>query len=387
MKFIFSIFFLIIFSASVSAQNISIYGYFEPQFAGFKIKKDFLQINSNKLRIDLSSEISDKVSFGANFDYITYHGQTAYEILNYLPESVTKEIPDDLKPLYILPFKNRNFLDNAYLKLSFKSFDITVGKQQISMGTGYTWNPTDVFNVKNVFDPTYEQPGHNSIRIDIPIGLKYSIVALYAPANIWRNSGKLIKFKGKSGHFDYSFIFIERMWTFTDYLTFQSTVQKRRLFGGDLAGQLFGLGVWAEAAFNRMRVTRNFWEVVAGADYTFDSGTYLMFEYYRNTLCKTNYRKYNITDWMRYISAEVKAVSRDNLFIYVNHPATDLINTGCYIISSLNDLSVAVVPLVIYNVFENVDLTLFGNFYTGKKGTTYSSSLGNGGLIRLRYYF
>jgi len=369
------------------AQETELFGYFEPQIMGFKLKNEFLQLSSNKLRIDLKADFSDRASFGANFDYITYHGKVIFQMLDFLPASVTKDIPDSLWYLYTLPFKDRNFLDNAYLRMSFKYADLTIGKQQISLGAGYAWNPTDIFNFKDVLDPTYEQPGHNAVRLDIPIGLKYKMLFIYSPENNWRNSAKLIQFKGGFRHFDYSLIAIERNWIFYNYYTFQPIIQKRNLFGGDFAGEIFGAGIWGEIAYNRMEITENYWESVFGIDYTLDSGTYIMSEYYRNTSGKTDYKKYDLNDWIRYISAETKTISRDQFYFYINHPTTDLLNTGCSVIFNLNDESIAVVPSVVYNIFENVDLTFFGNFYIGRSGTTYASNMGNGGLARARVYF
>jgi len=373
--------------ANLYAQKLEVYGYFEPQLMGIAIKGNFYQLHSNKLRVDLKAKVGDNVTFGANFDYITYHGKTKWNILDYLPESVTAVVPPTTVPAYNFVYDNRNFLDNAYLKLSFKFADLTLGKQQISLGTGYAWNPTDVFNIKDLLDPTYEQPGHNAIRFDIPLGHRYNLVVLYTPEDEWENCTKLLRLKGGILHFDYSFIVIERPWTFTDYLTFIPLVQKRQLFGADMAGQVLGLGVWGEVAYNRMEVTEDFWEAVVGLDYTFDPGTYVLCEYYRNTLGKADYRQYDLNDWMRLIMAETKALSRDQLYAFVNHPATDLLNIGCSFIASLSDGSVAIVPTVMYNIYENVELTFFGTFYTGREGTAYASNLGNGGIIRARVYF
>ena len=44
-------------------------------------------------------------------------------------------------------------------------------------------------------------------------------------------------------------------------------------------------------------------------------------------------------------------------------------------------------PMLSYNIFENVDLSIFGNVYFGKDGTAYAKNLGNGGVLRARVYF
>ncbi len=369
------------------AQKVDIYGYFESQFMPSVLKDEFYQLTTNKLRVDLESSPAGQVTFGANFDFISYFGRKEWNILDYLPGSVTKVIPQKQRRFFNLSYNDTIFLDNAYLKLSFRFVDLTLGKQQISLGTGYAWNPTDLFNFKDLLDPTYEQPGHNAIRVDIPIGNRWEVVTIYTPEGRWGNSGKLIHLKGGMEHLDWSVIGIEKEWTFTDYLTSTSLIQKRKLLGGAFSGELFGLGVWGEVAHNDMGKTNDFWESLIGLDYTIRSGTYLMGEYYRHSLGKTDYREYNLNDWMQLITGEKKAISRDQAYVLIRHQATDLINIGCSVMASINDGSVGVVPTLSYNLFENVDLFTYLNFNLGREGKSFGKSWGNGGMLRLRVYF
>ena len=389
LKYSLSILFICLFFSHTVAQDtpVEVLGYFEPQLAGFSVNSEFLQLWSNKLRIDLQSSLSDRVSFKANYDYITYHGAATYYILDYLPDNIKTALPPGSRDIYTMTFSNRNFLDNAYLKMAFDDYDITVGKQQISPGTGYAWNPTDIFNIKNVLDPTYEQPGVNAVRMDIPFGKNNNLTLLYNPGHNIKDSGKFARLKWKMGHFDFSVIGGERSWSFTDYYTLIKNTELRRISGGDIVGEFAGIGVWAEAAYNSMEISKDYFEGIIGLDYTFENGWYFLSEYYRNGQGKKDYKAYNFNDWMRGFSSEIKALSLDQWFIYTAYPATDLLTVGGSIISSLNDGSMAVVPTVVYNFDDNMDITIFGNFYIGTEGKTYSSLMGNGGLLRARYYF
>jgi hypothetical protein len=299
-----------------------------------------------------------------------------------------------MESFYVLPFSDRHFLDNAYIKIAFKHFDLTVGKQQISLGTGYVWNPMDVFNVKDYLDPTYEQPGHNAIRLDVPLGTSYTLTALFSPDDTWRNSAKLIQLKGRISHFDYSLIAIEKAWRFHDYLQFDyenmnflELPEKRQLLGVSTAGELLGLGVWAEYAHNWMENTKDFYELVVGTDYTFDFQTYVMVEYYRNTLGKTDYEDYNLNDWMRMLAFEQKSISRDQVYAFIQHPATDLLSIGLSSIYSISDNSLALIPTLNYSFSDNVEIFAYLNFNFGKEGKFFAKNMGNGGLIRARVYF
>ena len=387
--------FLFLMCGYLAAQEkVEIFGYFESQFMGTEVKSDFYQLYSNKLRIDLKSDLTDNITFAANFDYITYHGKKEWNILDFLSADILAQVPVGMESFYVLPFSNRSFLDNAYFRLSLEHFDLTVGKQQISLGTGYVWNPMDVFNIKELVDPTYEQPGHNAVRLDVPIGNAYTFTALYSPDDTWQNSAKLVQLKGRISHFDYSLIAIEKAWRFHDYtqfdyerMNFLELPERRRLLGASTAGELFGMGVWAEFAYNWMESTENFYELVIGTDYTFDFQTYVMLEYYRNTLGKTDFEQYTLNDWMRLFAAEQKTISRDQVYVFIQHPATDLINLGIQGVYNISDHSMALVPVLNYNLSENIDIMAYLNINFGKEGRVFSKDMGNGGMLRARVYF
>jgi hypothetical protein len=381
-------------SILIAQDKLEIFGYFESQIMGAKVKDEFLQLFSNKLRVDLKSSLSKNITFAANFDYITFHGKTEWNILDFLAPNVVSEVPEGMEAYYVLPFSNRTFLDNAYIKIAFKPFDLIVGKQQISLGTGYVWNPTDVFNVKDYLDPTYEQPGHNAIRLDIPLGTSYTLTTLFSPDENWEDSAKMIQLKGRISRFDYSFIAIEKAWRFHDYtqfdagsMNFLELPEKRQLLGVSTAGELLGLGVWAEYAYNKMETTKDFYELVVGTDYTFDFQTYVMVEYYRNTLGKTHYEDYTLNDWMRLMAMEQKAISRDQVYVFIQHPVTDLLNAGISSIYNISDNSFALIPTLNYSLSDNVDIFAYLNLNFGAEGKAFAKNLGNGGLIRVRVYF
>jgi len=393
--FIILLIFLFTSLTPIWAQNgVEIFGYFESQIMAAEIKKSFNQLYTNKLRVDFEYHPSDRISFGANFDYITYHGKTEWNILQFLSTKVVTSIPQELRGYYIMPFTDRIFLDNAYLTFHLHWLDLTFGKQQISLGTGYVWNPLDVFNIKDVLDPTYEQPGHNAVRFDIPLSSRYTLTALYSPEDTWQNSAKLIQLKGGISHFDYSLLAIEKQWIFHDYTHidiaaqyFTSCPQQRRLLGASTVGELFGLGVWAEYGYNFMETTKNYHELVIGLDYTFDFQTYVMIEFYQNTLGKTDYRDYTINDWMRLFATEQKTISRNQVYVLFRHPVTDFIHLGLSAIHSISDGSLALVPMFTYSFSQNVDIMSYVNVNFGKKGAAYSPLQGNGGLLRARIYF
>jgi len=385
---------LLFAAAPLPADEVELFGYFESQFMGARLVGDFHQVFANKLRVDLQSKLSDRVAFGANFNAVTYHGRTLWNILDYLVDDVTAPVPSALRPLYSLEFSDRSWLDNAWMKLSFPAFDLTVGRQQISMGTGYVWNPTDVFNVKDMLDPTYEQPGHNAVRLDIPLSPSSSATLFYSPEADWSSSARMARFKSRLGRFDFELTAVARDWIFPDFTRFDPAAgafagapQSRRLIGGATAGELLGLGVWAEFAWNDMSAGKDFSELVAGADFTFDFQTYVMVEYYRNSLGKTGFRDYDLNDWMRYFTAVQKAVTRDQLYVLARHPVSDLVDLGLFGVAGLSDGSVTLAPTLQASLSDDVEVFAYLNINIGRKGAVFGSNQGQGALLRARIYF
>jgi hypothetical protein len=166
-----------------------------------------------------------------------------------------------------------------------------------------------------------------------------------------------------------------------------SSENRRRLFGGDIVGELFGLGVWGEFGYNRIRNEKNFSEIDAGFDYTLDNGIYILGEYYHNERAKSDHKDLDLGDWLRYLAAEIKTITRDNLYLYVDYPLTDLIHINNSVVGSLNDYSFALIPGANYSFRENIEIQLFINLSLGEDLKSYTHEQGQSGLLRMKIYF
>ena len=386
---------------AAAQEPVTLFGYFESQLMGARVNRQFAQLQSNKLRLDLEGELGASVRFGANINFISYHGKTEWPVLELLPEAVQQEAAvlhlfgQEVNP-YVLPFVNRQYLDNAFVKLVFSNLDLTIGRQQLSFGTGYAWNPTDIFNSKDLMDPAYEQPGHNALRLDWPLSNLMTVTAVYVPEAQWKQSTKLMQIKASIGHFDLALIGAEAAWQPHDYTQlslssitpgFLQLEDRRRMAGINLAGELLGLGVWAEAAHHQMTIAKSYEDWLVGMDYTFDGGQYVMAEYFHSGLGRSNKNQYTLNDWMRFLSAEQKTMARAQLYVMAQFPVTDVMKAGLSAIAILSDGSTAFLPTLNWTLLENVELTAYGNVYVGHEEAAYHPGLGSGGMVRVRVYF
>ena len=80
----------------IAQDKLEIFGYFESQIMGVETRGDFYNLFSNKLRVDLRSELTENITFAANFDYLTYHGKTEWNILDFLAPNVVSEVPEGM---------------------------------------------------------------------------------------------------------------------------------------------------------------------------------------------------------------------------------------------------------------------------------------------------
>ena len=384
----------------VAQEKATLFGYVESQFMAARIAGTTAQLFSNKLRLDLSGQLGS-VDYGANINFITYHGQTTWPLLDLLPSSVRGQaVSLDLMgqeiDFYQLPFEDRQELDNAFIRLSLAGLDLTLGKQQLSFGTGYAWNPTDLFNTKDLMDPAYEQPGHAALRVDWPLSSRTLLTAVCAPENEWEASTKLVRLKTTLGRFDVAVLAAAAAWQPRDYTQFNGDLlapdfvvvqDRRKMVGVNLAGELLGLGVWAEAVAHRMDVAEDYEDWLLGLDYTFPGGTYVMAEAYRSGLGRARSTDYTLNDWMRFLAGEQKAMARDQLYALALFPAGDFVKWGVSAIAVLSDGSAALLPTLQWSAGENLEITAYGNVYLGGANDAYHANLGNGGLVRARVYF
>lgn len=387
---------LLVVTSSLLAQDPEFFGYLESQLMGAQIDGKWIQLQSNKFRLDLKANVADQLTVAANYNWTTYHGKTQWQIPDYLPETVRAQIPTELESYLVLPFEDTQVLDNAFIKWMLPRCDLTLGKQQLSFGAGYAWNPTDLLNNKDLLDPTYEQPGHNAVRLDLPLGQRINATVVYAPEDTWENSTKMVNIKLGLARFDVSVMSIERIWNTHDYTRLNDNLlspdflllsEKRQMVGGSAVGELLGWGVWAEAGFNTLETRDDLTEWLIGTDHTFDNQTYVMVEYYENSQGKSDSKAYTLNDWMRYLAAEQRALSRNQCYALVQHPLGDLMQLGLSAIYSLSDGSVAFLPTFNWTPLENLEILAYLNLYQGEKTAVFNSNMGNGGLVRVRAYF
>jgi len=387
----------LIFLPCVLFAQTSFFGYYEVEFDQLKFANQTYNYGYNKLRLDFEARSEDAITIGANVNIQKYFDNTSWNLLDFLPMDIWQTIfqPQNVPQEYWITefpimLSDTLFLDNIYLKAGFRHFDLTVGKQQISLGTGYAWNPTDIFNTKQLLDPTYEQTGVNAIRAEIPIKGRTGMDIILSPGKDWNESVKMLRLKIGLGRFDLHGTIGQYTWERTQFspTTFLIDEQSnlRTLYGGSIVGELAGAGLWIEGAWNQLENQEDFFEAAIGTDYTFENGLYIIMEYLRNENGVSNKENLDINHYLQYFNGETHSLMQDYLFGFLNYPLNDFIQLGLLGFGNLNDNSAAINPQILWNLFQDVDMTIMYSHFIGDNNSEFGVQ-DWGWRIRLRGYF
>jgi len=369
-------------------------GYFENQ-AFFQYRKnsdDIGILDYNKLRIDMSFKASQSVTFNADIIFSTYHGATSFNLVNYLPENIYNQIPQEMLPFLTLDFEDDYYVNDAYLSLYLDGLSIRIGKQQLPWGTGYTWNPTDNFHKKNQLDPTYEKVGVNALKVEIPWGLDGSVTAVAVNKEEVEKFSYAARVKKNILGFDislsYQYLYEPRI----DVASLMTNTENRQLVGFAFTGQLFDVGVWGEGTYSRVDgeyhilSDKEYGEYLLGMDYTFEGGLYLVGEYLHRDQGVKDPEKYFYGDYLRMLYGEITNIGTDYLMLGASYPITDLLTIQTYSIINMQDSSWIIIPWLSYDAGQNLEIMAALNYFFGDAGTEYGE-YGSGGLLRFRVYF
>jgi len=336
---------IFLFTVIASAQ-VDIFGYYESEYDHIQLANKSYNFGYNKLRLDLESRPNENVMVGANINFQIFHGKQEWDIVDFIPEY----LKIDSTPFSI---SDSMYLDNIYLRTSFQRFDFTIGKQPISLGTGYVWNPLDIFNRKDLIDPTYEQAGINALRMEIPVMDGGTLDIIIEPDSTWDMSSKLIQLKSSLNSFDFS---LNGGNQYHLIPSGESSYAYDDVFfgGGSFVGEFWEFGLWGETLWS-LDADNNFGEVVFGMDHTFNNGFYLMAEYFHNSLGAEK-NKVTFDHYLYNFSGETHSLMQNYFFAMGMYNLTDYISGSLFIYGNLDDQSFILAPQLNWDAFEDVTL-------------------------------
>jgi len=352
-------------------------GYFEHQYSLTRVNDKWRQIDYDRLRADLNIRTKQGSRASAGVVYQLYRGDTNLDLADFLPGGIVRS-QDSLG----VELKNRHYLNHAYVVLGSSSVEITLGKQYLTWGAGWVFNPTELFRPKNALEPSYDREGIGAISARISLGPLSDVLVAYVPDGDLEQSGRVIRIRHHISGFDVSGLIASRSEAPIGFGRVEPV--RRTVIGGDITGELFGFGIWTEAA--RFDQDGERWsEATLGGNYTLSGGTLILIEAYFNGRGKSS-SPYSAQAWLERIYGSRPTLGKTTLFAAVHRTLARLWTVGMSVISNPGDGSLIVIPTVAYSFADNVDLLFNGLIYVGRPGSEFGADQ-TGGFIRGRLYF
>ncbi len=251
---------------------------------------------------------------------------------------------------------DRLIFDRYYLKVSKPRYSFTFGKQRIAWGTGYIWNPTDIFNAYSLSFAVRDEEKNNveAVRLEVPMGDKGLLDSYILNGTNFNRVKKAVRAKTNIDDFDYSLSVVDLGGEGVQY-------------GIDSAGEVLDLGgrcefVWRSGMF----------KAVLGSDYTFDNGIYVNIEYFFNSSGSTDLVNY---DWVGLASGNIAQLAKDYLYVGISKIIDEITQVRSSIIMNLDDKSFIFYPQYMRNVMQNLDISLDAFMTFGQNGSEYYPGL------------
>ena len=360
----------------VSAQTVEVSGYFENTLQiDYTAQTKEQLLYAAKLRLDLSTSISDGLEFTGNINFIVNVGAIERDITPYLPDAAARALESTGTATTYALDGTRTFLDNAYLTWLSGPVRLRLGKQQLSWGPAYSLNPTDLFHRKNLLDPTYEKEGVTAIRTDYRWGVAGELSAIATPGENLANSGYAVRLATHVESVGYDIAITAHHVgdsTTVDPRTLEPVIQRRSALGLELSGELLGLGAWLEGNYNWMQRDPNFTRFLLGIDYTLKDGTYLLAEALYNGRDRLD-RPYALEDWLANLYFG-EPIGAGWIMSGIRRDISDLTVVSVYLFAA-PDGSLLLNPRVDASIAQNADLVVFSALTIGREDGAFPSGL------------
>jgi hypothetical protein len=370
--------------STAAAARSRITGYLEHQFSASRSRGWWTQLDYDRLRADLVARAGRGVRLEAAAVWQLYRGDTRIPLRSQLPAAL-----GPLVDTATVVLEDRHFVNHAYLVLSPGGVEITAGKQYLTWGAAWVFNPTELFRPKDLFEPTYEREGVGALSARVPLGALSDVLVAYVPDGPFRTSGKVARARHHVAGFDVSAlaaaVYEQPAATPGAVEAHRAGALPRRLvLGGDISGEVLGLGVWAEGTWNDFAGDR--WaEATLGGNYTLPDRTLLLVEGYFNGRGGWG-DPYPAAAWLARLGGERRSLGRFVVFASAGRPFGELWRVSLGALVNPGDGSGALVPSVSHEFAENVELIANGLVSIGADGTEYGRG-GVGGFVRARVYF
>ena len=286
------------------------------------------------------------------------------------------------------------WLDRFNLKATLAKADIIVGRQPITFGKAYFWNPLDIFLPfdPRQFDRDYKA-GVDGLRMDVPF-------ASFTGLNLIGVAGREVDYSGKyvdHGTLNaswYGSALLAR--TFTTLQGWDLAVQGGKIYGGyqlggGLVGEIGPVETRAEAAYLWAQdseplpfplegnLVQDSFAAVVGCGHRFENTLTVEIEYFYNGAGDSNDLD---ASFARFTSGNIPQMSRNLTGFLISYEFEPIITGQFTALYSWEDPSAQIQPILTWSPSDNTDLILGASINLGARPTRDSS-----GQVKIRSEF
>jgi hypothetical protein len=286
------------------------------------------------------------------------------------------------------------WLDRYNLKAALTKADITTGRQPITFGKAYFWNPLDIFIPfdPRQFDRDYKA-GVDSLRMDIPLGSFTGINLIGVGGRELDSSGNYVD-HGTLNASWYGSALLAR--TFTTLQSWDLAIQGGKIYGGyqlggGFVGEIGPVETRAEAAYFWAQnseplpfplegdLVEDGFTGVFGFGHRFENTLTVEIEHFYNGAGDSNDLD---ASFVRFASGNILQMSRNLTGFLISYEFEPIITGQFTALYSWDDPSAQIQPILTWSPSNNTELILGASINFGDRPTRDSS-----GQVKLRSEF
>lgn len=387
---------ILLFSFNLSFAQLSSFdynGYAKYLFSTTKIPRIDDRLNDNLIHLRLNTKwyATENLTAALELRFRAFYGESVEKIPNYKELIQTEHDFAELDAILWESEKSLGYIeaDRLWIEYIKDNLQATLGRQRVAWGTCWVWNPTDLFNPRNVLNFDYEElPATDAIRVQYYTGAVTKLDFAYQPAKDPEN--QILSGLWSFNEWDYDINLIAGM-RFKKWLTGFS-------WAGDILDAGFRGEVLVSQAPNEPDTNSYYmqfgesslssWDkplvsIALSGDYTFPNTFYIHTEILYNNNGKTSN---TLLFQEEALSLGMLSAARWSTYQEFAYDITPLMRSTIYGIFNPDDKSFVVVPSLSYSIITNLDLYLICFFFDGEPLTQYGE-YGTSFYARIKYSF
>lgn len=299
----------------------------------------------------------------------------------------------------------------AYATIHLSRFYVRAGRQKIQSGTGYAYNPTDLFNRRVPLDPTYEADGFDAVAVGWQFSPTTGLELLAAPRGDDAYRAR-VQTVARGNLLALQFTSIARGRVDWEQVNTQGAVDALDA-GQIIVGDFERVFRWNQVAVEVVRPLRagrvyaelgvafisspadpgtlgpdskTHERLLFGFDHTFSSKVRVIVEYMRLGEGRPSGELLTLNDEQGFVKGETLSADEDNVYLEIMRPLGRGFTASLKVLGMLDHPALGLNPWLYHEPHPNVRLagSLYG--YIGTDESTYSNvGLGAFGEVRIAF--